>query len=53
MHCDMLRDIAVLAAVFVAVTAIAEALGAANLGTAASIGQIAFAIALTATLVRR
>lgn len=49
----MLRDLAVLVAVFAAVTALAEALGAPNLGTAASFGQIAFMLALAAILVRR
>jgi hypothetical protein len=48
----MLRQAALLAAVFVVVTALAEALGAANLGTAASFGQLAFVIALTGLLVR-
>jgi hypothetical protein len=37
-------------AVFAAVTGIAEAAGAANLGTALGIGQIGFAIALVALL---
>jgi hypothetical protein len=37
------RGIAILLGVFVGVTAIAELLGAANLGTAATFGQIAFA----------
>ncbi len=49
----MLRDLAVLAAVFVAVTALAEVLGAPNLGTAASFGQLAFMLVLVAILVRR
>ncbi len=49
----MLRDLGLLALVFVAVTALAEALGAANLGTAATLGQIAFIVALGAVLVRR
>jgi hypothetical protein len=47
------RDLLTLTAVFVAVTALAAALGAANLGTAATFGQVAFVLALTATLVRR
>ena len=49
----MLRDLLVLAAVFVAATALAEAFGAHNTGTALTFGQIAFAIALTVLLVRR
>lgn len=49
----MLRDLAILTAVFVAVTALAEALGAANLGTAAGIGQIAFMLGLLGVLLRR
>jgi hypothetical protein len=48
----MLRHAALLAIVFVVVTAVAEALGAANLGTAASFGQLAFVIVLTALLAR-
>ena len=49
----MLRDLVVLAAVFAAVTAFAELLGAANLGTALAFGQIAFMLALTGVIVRR
>jgi hypothetical protein len=41
-----------LAAVFAAVTGIAELAGAANLGVAIGIGQIAFALALVAILLR-
>ena len=48
----MLRDIAILAAVFVAVTALASALGAANLGTAATFGQVAFFGTLVTLMVR-
>jgi hypothetical protein len=44
---------ALLLAVFAVTTAIAELAGAANLGTALGIGQIAFAIALVALLLRR
>ena len=44
---------ALLLALFAAVTAIAYAAGAANLGTAAGIGQIAFAIGLVWMLLRR
>lgn len=42
-----------LVAVFAGVTVIAELLGAANLGTALGIGQIAFAAALVYVLLRR
>lgn len=42
----------VLAGVFAGATLIAELAGAANLGTALAFGQIAFAIALVAVLVR-
>ncbi|MGI8623122.1 MAG: hypothetical protein ACR2NB_06470 [Solirubrobacteraceae bacterium] len=49
----MRRDLAILATVFVVVTALAEALGASNLGTAATLGQIAFMLALGAILFRR
>jgi hypothetical protein len=38
--------------VFAAATLIAELAGAANLGVALGVGQIAFAIALVAVLVR-
>ena len=48
-----LTDVAILAVVFAGTTAFAEALGAANLGTAMGIGQIAFAMALVALLVIR
>ena len=43
---------ALLLGVFALATAIAELAGAANLGTALGIGQIAFAIALVAVLLR-
>lgn len=49
----MLRDLAILAVVFVAVTGLAELLGAPNLGTAATFGQIAFVGVLLALLLRR
>jgi hypothetical protein len=42
-----------LVAVFAAATALAELLGAANLGTALGFGQIAFVIALVWVLLRR
>ena len=48
----MLRDLALLTVVFVATTALAALFGAANLGTAATFGQIAFVLALTGLLVR-
>ena len=40
-------------AVFAAVAGVAELAGAANLGTALGIGQIAFAAALVALILRR
>ena len=48
----MLRHLALLAAVFAVFTGLAEAFGAANLGTAASFGQLAFVITLTGLLSR-
>lgn len=48
----MLRDLGILAAVFLGVTAIAYALGADNTGTAATFGEMAFAIALVTIIVR-
>lgn len=42
-----------LVALFAAVTALASALGAANLGTAAGFGQIAFVLGLVYVLLRR
>ena len=48
-----LAQILVLLVVLAAATGIAEAAGAANLGTALGFGQIAFAIALVAVLVKR
>ena len=48
----MLRHVAILATVFAGVTALAQALGAANLGTAATFGQLAFVIVLTGILAR-
>lgn len=42
-----------LLALFLAVTGLAELLGAANLGTAATFGQIAFLIGLVYVLLRR
>jgi hypothetical protein len=46
-------QVALLAGVFAAVTVVAELAGAANLGTALGIGQIAFAAALVWLLLRR
>ena len=48
----LLRDLAILAAVFLGVTALADTLGAENLGTAATFGQIAFVIVLVGLLTR-
>lgn len=47
-----MRAVALLLAVFAAVTGVAELAGAANLGTAMFFGQLAFAIALVALLLR-
>jgi hypothetical protein len=49
----MIRDLAVLAAVFAVVTALAELLGAANLGTAMTFGQVAFVIAAAILILHR
>jgi hypothetical protein len=49
----LLAQVALLAAVFAATVGIAELAGAANLGVALGIGQIAFAAALIALLLRR
>lgn len=49
----MLRDLAILVGAFAAGSALAAALGAANLGTALSFGQIAFALALAWVLLLR
>jgi hypothetical protein len=46
-------ELALLLGAFAAGTLVAEALGAANLGTALAIGQIAFALALVWVLVHR
>src|SRR5215211_8783492 len=47
----LLAQVAILAAVFTVVSAVAELFGAANLGTALGIGQIAFAVAVVALMV--
>ena len=46
-------EAAALVALFLAVTGLAELLGAANLGTAAAFGQIAFMLGLVYVLLRR
>jgi hypothetical protein len=50
---SLVAQLALLGGVFAATTAIAELAGAANLGTAMGIGQIAFALTLIWLLVRR
>ncbi|MEA2295142.1 MAG: hypothetical protein QOE86_2781 [Solirubrobacteraceae bacterium] len=52
MQPQVLRATAIPLAVFVAVTALAELLGAANLGTAATFGQIAFVLAAAVVMLR-
>jgi hypothetical protein len=47
-----LRQAALLALVFAAATGLAELFGAADLGTALGVGQIAFALGLVALLLR-
>jgi hypothetical protein len=49
----MLHDLGIPVATFVAVTALAALLGAANLGTAATFGQIAFMLAAGWVILRR
>jgi hypothetical protein len=49
----MLRDLAIVLGAFVAASAVAGLLGAANFGTALSFGQIGFAAALVYVLLRR
>jgi hypothetical protein len=49
----MRLDLPIMLGAFVVGSALAGALGAVNLGTALSFGQIAFAIALVLVLVRR
>jgi hypothetical protein len=48
-----IRDLAALVLAFAAATALAELLGASNLGTAMTFGQIAFAGTLVYILLRR
>jgi hypothetical protein len=45
-------DVAILIAVFAVTVAVAEIAGAANLGVAFGIGQVAFVVALVALLLR-
>jgi uncharacterized protein YdbL (DUF1318 family) len=49
----LLVDLALMLGAFVAATLIAEAAGAANLGTAMTFGQIGFALAAFYVVVRR
>jgi hypothetical protein len=49
----MLRDLAIVLGAFALASAVAGLLGAANLGTALSFGQIGFAAALVYVLLRR
>lgn len=49
----MLRDLLLLVGVFVLVSAIAGALGAANLGTALTFGTMAFAAVLVGIMLLR
>jgi hypothetical protein len=46
-------DLLIMLGALVGATLVAEALGAANLGTALSFGQIAFAVAVVYVLLRR
>ncbi len=47
-----MKVMALLLAVFLVVTGVAELAGAANLGTAAAFGQMGFAVALIAALLQ-
>jgi hypothetical protein len=49
----MARDLLTMAAAFVLASALAGALGAANLGTALAFGQIAFALSVVYILLKR
>lgn len=49
----MKNDLLIMGGTFAGASVIAELLGAANLGTALAFGQMAFALALVAVLVRR
>lgn len=48
----MIRDLTIVASAFALGTAAAELAGAANLGTALAFGQIAFAVAVVAVMLR-
>ena len=48
----LVPKLAICAGAFVAAVLVAEAAGAANLGTALGIGQVVFAVVLVALLVR-
>ena len=48
-----LADLAIMLGAFVRATVVAELAGAANLGTAMSFGQIAFALAVVYVVARR
>ncbi len=48
----MIRPLALMLGAFVLATVVAELLGAANLGTALTFGQLAFAATLVAVLVK-
>jgi hypothetical protein len=49
----VIRDLAIMVGAFVLASAIAGALGASNLGTALSFGQIAFALGAVYVMLRR
>jgi ABC-type methionine transport system permease subunit len=49
----MARDLATMLAAFVLASAIAGALGAANLGTALAFGQMAFALSVIYVMLKR
>jgi hypothetical protein len=49
----MLRQLALFVAVFAVVTALAEAVGATNLGTAATFGQMAAVLTAVVLVLRR
>ncbi len=49
----VVRDLSIVLGAFVVVSALAGLLGAPNLGTALSFGQIGFALALVYVLVKR
>jgi hypothetical protein len=50
---EMIVDVAIVAGAFVLASALAGALGAANLGTALAFGQMGFAASLVYVLLRR